>query len=146
MSEIHAILGIYQLKRLETSLQRRNEIAKIYEDGLKGNEHLDLIQVPDNVRHSYYKYPIRVSETIDKSKLIAEMRRLYDISLGSSYDPPCHLQPLYQEAHGYHQGMLPVAEETLKQIVALPMFVQMTNKEVEHVIQCLREVLPDCEK
>ena len=141
MSEIHALLGIYQLRALESNLQRRNDIARRYADGLSDVRDLTVLTVPPHIRHSYYKYPMRLSETVDKAKLVATMKDKYGISLGSSYDPPCHLQPVYQRLFGFHEGMFPVAERTLKKVVALPMFVQMTNDEVDYVVQCLKEVL-----
>lgn len=141
MSELHAVLGIYQLRALESNLRRRNEIARRYADGLDEVRDLTVLTVPPHIRHSYYKYPIRLSETVDKAKLVATVKERCSISLGSSYDPPCHLQPVYQRLFGFHEGMFPVAERTLKKTVALPMFVQMTNEEVDYVVQCLREVL-----
>lgn len=141
MSEVHALLGIYQLRALEANLRRRNEIAKRYANGLHEVRDLTVLRVPPHIRHSYYKYPIQLSETIDKAKLVVIMKDRYSISLGSSYDPPCHLQPVYQRLFGFREGMFPVAEKTLRKVVALPMFAQMTNEEVDYVVQCLREVL-----
>lgn len=145
MSEIHALLGIYQVRALEANIQRRNEIAQRYVHGLSEVRTVNLLKVPPHIRHSYYKYPIRLSETVDKAKLMAVMNDRYGISLGSAYDPPCHLQPVYQRLFGFHNGMFPVAEKTLKKVVSLPMFVQMTDEEVDYVVQCLKEVLPHCQ-
>ncbi|MCK4820226.1 DegT/DnrJ/EryC1/StrS family aminotransferase [bacterium] len=146
MSEIHALLGIYQLRALEANLQRRNEIAQRYADSLSEVEGVNLLRVPPHIRHSYYKYPIRLSETVDKAKLVAVMKDRYSISLGSAYDPPCHLQPAYQRLFGFHNGMFPVAERILKRVVSLPMFVQMTDEEVDYVVQSLKEVIAYCQE
>lgn len=144
MDEINALLGIYQLRALEVNLRRRNEIAQRYANGLSEMEEVNLLKVPPQIRHSYYKYPIQLSEIVDKAKLVATMKDKYGISLGSVYDPPCHLQPSYQRLLGFHNGMFPVAERTLKSSICLPMFVQMTDKEVDYVVKSLKEAIISC--
>jgi perosamine synthetase len=145
MDEISALLGIYQLKALETNIKRRNEIAKRYADALVNLEGVQLFKVPPHIRHSYYKFPVLLSPSMDKRELVKRMKKDCGISLGSIYDPPVHLQPVYQALFGYHSGMFPVAEATLKRVVCLPMFQQMTNEEVDYVSQSLKKVLPGCQ-
>ena len=144
MDEISALLGIYQLRTLDANIRRRNEIAQTYADALMNLESVKLFNVPPDIRHSYYKYPVLLSSTIDKRELVEKMKRNCGISLGSVYDPPCHLQPVYQTLFGYHSGMFPTAEATLKRVFCLPMFQQMTNEEVDYVLQSLCRILPGC--
>jgi perosamine synthetase len=144
MDEISALLGIYQLKRLEANIQRRNEIAQMYAEGLKDLENVKLFTVPLNIRHSYYKYPVLLSMNTDKSKFIQKMKSECNISVGSVYDPPCHLQPVYQRLLGFHIGMFSTAEATLTKVACLPMFQQMTDQEVEYILQSVRKILPGC--
>jgi len=141
MDEISAVLGIHQLKNLETNVRRRNEIADRYENALVEFNGLKVFEKPSYIRHSYYKYPVLLSEKIDTQKLRDIMKNLYDVALGSVYDPPCHLQPVYQRLYHYHVGMFPVAENILKRVFCLPMFPQMTNKQFNYIIQSLREAL-----
>jgi len=145
MDEISALLGIYQLRTLDANIRRRNEIAQTYADALMNLESVKLFNVPPDIRHSYYKYPVLLSSTIDKRELVEKMKRDCGISLGSVYDPLCHLQPVYQTLFGYRSGMFPTAEATLKRVLCLPMFQQMTNEEVDYVLQSVRRILPDCQ-
>jgi perosamine synthetase len=145
MDEISALLGIYQLKALESNIKRRNEIAGRYADALANLEGVQLFKVPPHLRHSYYKFPVLLSPGMDKRELVKKMEKDCGVSLGSVYDPPVHLQPVYQTLFGYHLGMFPVAEATLKRVVCLPMFQQMTNEEVDYVSQSLKRVLPSCQ-
>ena len=57
MSEINAILGIYQLRRLDEFLVKRNHVANRYAQELNDLKNLTLISVPSNIRHSFWKYP-----------------------------------------------------------------------------------------
>jgi len=145
MDEISALLGVYQLKTLEANIQRRNEIARMYAEGLINlEEDVKLFNVPPHIKHSYYKYPILLSRNIDKREFTNKMKTDCGISIGSVYDPPCHLQPVYQKLFGFRSGMFPVAEATLTKVACLPMYQQMTNHEVDYVLQSLKRVLPRC--
>jgi len=141
MDEISAVLGIFQLRALESFLARRNEIASKYNTELIKIKKVELFKVPNNFRHSYYKYPILLSKTIDKRSVIEKMKSTFGIAVGSIYDPPCHLQPVYQQRFGFRRGMFPVAEEILERTCCLPMYSQMTEKEVNYVLQSLKATL-----
>jgi dTDP-4-amino-4,6-dideoxygalactose transaminase len=69
MSEIAAIVGKYQLKNLEGFVRRRNEIARYYDRTLWKTPEVSLFKVPANIRHSYYKYALRLSDGVDHEKL-----------------------------------------------------------------------------
>jgi perosamine synthetase len=138
MDEISAVLGIHQLKALENNIAKRNEIARKYETALAKMQEVALFTVPNNFRHSYYKYPILLLKSINKHKLIEKMKNDFGVNLGSIYDPPCHLQPIYKNHFGFRRGMFPVAEETLERTVCLPMFSQITDAEIKYVLQSLK--------
>jgi len=141
MSEIHAILGIYQLKRLDEYLMRRNKIAKKYSEGLEKVNGLNPISVPSNIKHSYWKYPIILNMDIQVSTLEKNLKNKYNIATGTLYNPPIHLQPFYRQHFGYKEGMLPVSEKILKQETCLPMFVGLTDNEIDYVIDSLKKVI-----
>ncbi|MFC2071740.1 DegT/DnrJ/EryC1/StrS family aminotransferase [Chloroflexota bacterium] len=146
MDEISALLGIHKLRNLEANVRRRNEIAQMYAQGLMNfEEGVKLFTVPPHITHSYYKYPILLSRNIDKQEFVIRMKTDCGISLGSAYDPPCHLQPVYQKMFGFRSGMFPTAEVTLTKVVCLPMYQQMTNQEVNYVLQSIRSILPGCQ-
>lgn len=141
MDEISALLGIHQLKNLESNVKRRNEIVQKYEGYLRNIKKIKLFSAPPNIRYSYYKYPVLLSQDIDKKKLIEKMENIYGISLGSVYDPPSHLQPVYQKVFSYKKGMFPNAERTLQSVVCLPIFVQMTDEQIDHVARSFKEII-----
>jgi len=137
MDEIGAVIGIHQLEQLETFVEKRNDIAKKYEKGLQGIEGVKPISTPSNIRNSYYKYPVYLDEGIDPSRLTQFLKSEYHIAVGEIYYPPCHLMPLYKEMFGYKGGELPVSEQVLKRVIALPMHVQITDAEINRVLKGL---------
>lgn len=140
MNEISAVIGIYQLKRLEDNIKRRNEIARRYMKGLDKIDNITYFPVPENVRHGYYKFLALLDEGIDKEKFRKTMRTTHNVEIGSLYPIPCHLQPIYRQL-GYKEGSCPVAEDTLTHQISLPMFHQMTDEEVDYVLDCLAREL-----
>jgi dTDP-4-amino-4,6-dideoxygalactose transaminase len=90
-----------------------------------------------NFRHSYYKYPIKLSEGIDRLKVAAVMRNQYGIETGHVYYPPCHLQPYYREHYGVKDGDLTNAERVLRQVLCLPMHAALSDENVKYVGESL---------
>ncbi len=52
-----------------------------------------------------------------------------------------HLQPYYQQVHGYREGQFPVAEEISRRTISLPLSAQLSDLDVERVIEAFRKVL-----
>lgn len=134
MDEMRAVVGIHQLKQLDKFIDKRNNIAKKYEKGIQEIEEVEPVFTPKNVRHSYYKYPVYLDEGIDRFRLTQFLKSNYHVNLGHVYYPPCHLQPLYKEMFGYKVGELPVAEQVLERVIALPMHVQINESEINRVL------------
>jgi len=137
MDEIGAVIGIHQLEQLENFVQRRNDIAKKYNKGLQEIEGAEPVFTPSNIRNSYYKYPVYLDERVDPSRLTQFLKSEYHVNIGNIYYPPCHLMPLYKEMFGYKGRELPISEQVLKRVITLPMHVQMTDTDINRVLEGL---------
>lgn len=137
MSEVTAVIGKYQLAHLEDFVRKRNAIAKYYEERLKDAGKVSVFRTPENIRHSYYKYPIRLSDNLDRDKVALAMKSEFGIDTGSIYYPPCHLHPWYRKNFGTREGDFPVSETVLKKVLCLPMHVGITKETAQYVINSL---------
>jgi perosamine synthetase len=137
MSEIAAVLGKYQLENLESFVHKRNEIARIYDKALRNVRGISLFRTPSNVRHSYYKYPVRLDDSVDGEKLARILKEEYNVETGNVYYPPCHLQPFYKESFDTREGDFPVSERVLKKVLCLPMHPSLTRENARHVVEAL---------
>ena len=90
LSEIHCAIGIKQLEMLETFVDRRREIAMIYDEALKNNKNIILPKATKNSKHGYHLYVIRVKKEI-RDKIINKMKE-EAIFLGVHYPTPVHQQ------------------------------------------------------
>ena len=146
MSEMAAIVGKHQLENLEKFVVKRNEIAKQYEKSLVDIEEVELFTVPANIRHSYYKYPVKLGDKVEREKVAAVLKETYGIETGNVYDPPCHLHPFYRENFGTREGDQPTSERVLKKVLCLPMHVDMTEKDVVYIAEALRKSIDKLRK
>ncbi len=139
MSEVHAALGLNQLKRLETFINKRNQIIKYYKDNIS---HLPLkfLCVPKNVRSSYHLAIIRLNnKDSDFHSYIFDNLRKENIGVQVHYTP-VHLQPYYKN-EGYSQGDFPKSEEYSRNAITLPIFPTISKESINRVISVLGNLL-----
>jgi dTDP-4-amino-4,6-dideoxygalactose transaminase len=143
LNELAAIVGLHQLEHIERFIKRRNEVARFYESTLKDTNGVTLFKTPQNIRHSYYKFPIKLAPEIDRDKLSIKLKEKFGVETGSVYYPPCHLQPYYLENY-VKNGEFPVAERVLKSVLCLPMHANLTLENLKFIkdalISCLDEL------
>jgi perosamine synthetase len=141
MPTLSAILGTSQLKRLDSFIQRRNEIAAKYREAFQNIEEIELIKVPTNIIHGYWKYPILIKSKYTAQEFQTLLKEKYNIDTGTVYYPPVHLQPYYKENYGYKEGDLPISEQNLKREICLPIFVDITDEQLNFVIESVKQEL-----
>jgi dTDP-4-amino-4,6-dideoxygalactose transaminase len=141
MSEMSAIVGKNQLDHLEEFIDKRNRVARQYESLLSDAEGVTLFRAAPNFRHSYYKYPVKLAEGIDRFKVAAVMKDQYGVETGHVYYPPCHMHPYYKEHYGVKDGDLANAERVSKQILCLPMHAALTEENVRYVGESLQSAI-----
>ena len=139
MSELSAIVGKHHLRLLDEAIVKRNRIARLYEELLGDSGGITLFRVPPNARHSYYKYPLKLDDGIDRLKVASIMKEQYSVETGHVYYPPCHLHPYYRETFGTKEGDLPNAERVLKQVLCLPMHTALTEENVHYICEALKK-------
>jgi dTDP-4-amino-4,6-dideoxygalactose transaminase len=140
MTEVQALMGLAQLEMLEEFVDRRNQIARIYDQELQDLSNLTVLRTPSNARHNYYKY-IAFLDGMDRDKLNRHLKEKYDVSLGGYvYEIPLHQQPVFAQ---YRQGSLPIAEDLCQRQVCLPVYYAMTNKEARYAALSMRDAIQE---
>lgn len=139
LPEVSAVLGIYQLKRTEKFILKRNEIAAIYNEELDKLDRVKTIACAEKAKCSYYKYPLTLDGKVDKAQLTELLYKQYGVETGNVFYPPCHLQPVYQKLGSELSGKyLPISERILAQTITLPIHAAMIEREAFHVIESLK--------
>ena len=139
LSDLAAALGVAQVEKLDSLLERRAEVARMYEEQLAG---LEGVRTPvasrGNEVRSWFVYTVRLPQSVDRDATIA---RLGERGIASKAYLPCiHLFPHLREL-GYSEGQFPVAEAAAADSLALPFFPAMGETQVERVCQELAAAL-----
>ncbi|MCW3996527.1 MAG: DegT/DnrJ/EryC1/StrS family aminotransferase [Candidatus Bathyarchaeota archaeon] len=143
LSEMAAVVGRHQLEKLEEFIAKRNQVAVWYGQALADVKGVSPLHVPEGFRCSYYKYPIKLAEGIDRVKVGSILKEKYGVEPGHVYYPPCHLMPFYKNTFGTKEGDLPTAERVLKQVLCLPMHYAITQENVLYVRDALVSALTE---
>jgi dTDP-4-amino-4,6-dideoxygalactose transaminase len=133
LDEIQAAILRVKLKYLDNWIERRIEIAKIYSEGLKDLD-VTVPEVKPYLRHVYHQYVIRTKHRDELQEYLANK----GIGTAIYYPLPLHLQECYKDL-GYREGDLPEAEKASKEVIALPMWPELTNEEVNYIVESIRE-------
>jgi dTDP-4-amino-4,6-dideoxygalactose transaminase len=126
-----AILRV-KLRHLERWTEARRAHAARY-DTLLSDCGVRLPQVMPYADHVYHVYTIRSG---DRDALRAELLQR-EIQTGIHYPMPVHLQPAYADL-GYGRGAFPMAEQAAAEVLALPIYPEMTDSQVQEVATALR--------
>jgi dTDP-4-amino-4,6-dideoxygalactose transaminase len=138
LSEVHAIIGLRHLERLEAMIADRQRVAALYDEALAGMRGLEPLRVPEGGRSNYYKYIAVMKEPRDRKALKAHLRERFGVSLsGEVYEEPLHKQPVFAS---YASGPLPVAEDICARHICLPIYSGMEDDEARQVIEALAAV------
>ena len=136
ITEMQAALGISQLKRLDWSIERRNEIAQKYDEAFKGM----AVKTPfraEGLVHAFHLYIIQVDPA--KRKGLYDFLRANNVFSQVLYIP-AHTMPYYKKT-GWKEGDMPVAEDYYTKCLALPMFPTLTEEEQDWIIAKVKEYM-----
>jgi dTDP-4-amino-4,6-dideoxygalactose transaminase len=120
-----------KLKYLPSWNQRRKEIAKKYQAGIKNPK--ITMQVQPKGHDSIFHLFVITTENRDALLKFLNEKNIFP---GLHYPVPCHLQKAYAGL-GYKNGDFPFAEYLAAHCLSLPMYAELSDEDVEFVIKTL---------
>ena len=162
MSELHAAIGIEQLKKLDLFLESRRMLAARLSKALKEIRGLTGVFLPEGYTHSYYLYPIKFDRNEWKisRKLFADAVSAEGFPLGVGYVKPIYLMNLYRHKHiinekstfpfsmvdkltqEYQKGLCPVVERMhYEELVTADVCrLPYTENDIDDFVEALEKV------
>ena len=131
LDELQAAILLTKMKYLDTWNTRRRDIADFYNQNIKNKAITKPVEVSYG-KHVFHLYVIRHPE---RNRLQAYLQN-NDVQTVIHYPLPIHLQEAYKDL-GYSQGDFPVAEKVAEEILSLPIFPQLRDKEAETVAELI---------
>lgn len=140
LPDVQCALGLAQLERLPRWVVKRRTVAAWYEDALRGMTHVRPLRVHADRTNAYHLYVVRLDLaklSIDRARAFAHLR---ERGIGANvHYAPVYLHSYYR-SRGFQTGLCPVAEQTYREILTLPMFPAMSQGDVTRVANALREL------
>ncbi|MGH8100147.1 MAG: DegT/DnrJ/EryC1/StrS family aminotransferase, partial [Chthoniobacterales bacterium] len=130
-----AVLQV-KLRHLDRGNDLRRQHAQRYNAELQGIDGIVTPREASYARHIYHVYTLRVQE---RDELMSILRQR-GIQTAIHYPVPIHLQPAY-EMLGHGKGDFPVSEKITREFISLPMFPELTNSQIDIVVNAVKEAL-----
>jgi len=142
LSDVLAAIGIAQLERFDELQRRRREHTAQYDRLLAELPEIRRPTTRPGMSHAWHLYAIGLELErlrIDRAEFIRELRAE---NIGSSvHFIPIHLHPHFRDSLGLRMGQFPVAEDAYRRAVSLPLFPDMTERDVDDVCTAIRKIV-----
>jgi perosamine synthetase len=140
MDELSAALGVVQMGRIQSLIDKRSQVAAWYQERLVEITGVEAPALaPTTTRVSWFVYVIRLGRGLERGGVA---QRLAERGIPvRPYFLPIHLQPYMVERFGYLPGDFPVTEDLGERGLALPFSGKMTEDQVEQVCRALQNVI-----
>lgn len=142
LSDIHAAIAVVQLSRLEEMNAKRAELVALYREKLQDSP-LEMLSVPEYPHlHANHLFMVRVDKNacgIDRDTFMEKLKQK-EIGTGLHFRAE-HTQKYYRER--YPSLSLPQSEWNSATLCSLPLFPDMSNKDVIRVVDAINEILSE---
>lgn len=133
LDTIQAAVLLVKLKYMNETIKKRETIANWYIDRLKNIEGITLPIIKGDQKPVYYVFNVLA----EKRDELAEYLKKNEVQFSIYYPKPLHLQKCF-EYLGYKKGDFPVAERTCEKVLALPIYPEITEEEVDFVCTTIK--------
>jgi dTDP-4-amino-4,6-dideoxygalactose transaminase len=130
-----AVLRV-KLRHLEEWNEKRRRLAALYHEQLKDVAEIGTIEIVEAAEPVYHLFIVR----LEHREAIMEKLKEREIGCAIYYPTPVHLQPAYAVL-GYREGSFPVAEQAMREVLAVPLNPEMKENQVEEVVSALKKSL-----
>jgi len=134
LDSIQAAILQVKIKYINESIKKREHIAKLYIDRLEECEFIKIPKIKWNQKSVYYVFNV-LAQRRDE---LCDYLKANEIGNSIYYPMPLHLQKCF-EYLGYKKGNFPVAEKVAENIIALPIYPEITEEEVEFVCETIKK-------
>jgi dTDP-4-amino-4,6-dideoxygalactose transaminase len=135
MTDIQAAVGREQLKRLPGVVARRRQIADQYRERLANAQWLGLPSEPTWARSNWQSFSVRLPDLADQRRV---MQTMLDMGVSTRRGIMCaHREEVYSKMPRH--APLPNSETSQDKRIILPLYVQMTDAEIDTVTSALKK-------
>jgi dTDP-4-amino-4,6-dideoxygalactose transaminase len=135
LPDVLCALGSSQLRRLPSFALRRRQIHARYDAALAGIPELRTPVTRSGAEPVWHLYPLRVLD--GRRRALFEHLRAEGVGVQVNY-VPAYWHPVFED-RGYRRGLCPVAETYYAQEIALPLYPDLADADVDRVAELVRD-------
>ena len=138
MTDIQAAVGLAQLEKLERQMEIRRRIARMYQDAFADADALETPPEPDNGRHAWHLYILKLNLdrlSVGRDAFAAELEAL-NIGTAVHYIP-LHRFTHYRQSCRSARGDFPNAERLYERALSIPLWPGMDENDAEDAIRAV---------
>ena len=134
MTDVYGALGLSQLRKLPSFVDKRTQIAERYGELLSESEHRPLAQHP-LAKSSWHLYVVRISEAADRKQVFDRFRQ--NGVLVNVHYRPIYRQSFYSKMQKYEATDFPGTEKYYSRVISLPIFPSLTPSQQVRIVEIL---------
>ncbi len=132
MPNFCAAIGIEQLKKIDNFISKRKKICKTYDSELRNLRNVKPLTV-DYESSVPFIYILKIKNNL-RSKFIKHLKKA-EIDTAIHYIPN-HYHSYFKK---FYRSSLPITESVGREIVTIPLFVKLSQKQIDHIINSIIE-------
>ncbi len=135
MTDVHAAIGLEQLKKLANFNRQRQANASYLSQHLR-----DVVTpaVPDGYEHVFHQYTVRVPD--GRRDALLDHLQANGVGTGVYYPVPIHRQTYYVQDLGYNQS-LPESERAAAEVLSLPVHPALSPADLETIVAVVNDLM-----
>lgn len=141
LNEVQAAFGLLSLKYVDSYIDKRQKIARLYTSLLKKIDGITVLHEIDGVTHNYAYYPILVNTQkygISRDELYFKLQE-HNIFGRRYFYPLISDFPTYKGLPSASTENLPVATKISKEVMCLPIYPELALEDIERICQIIKE-------
>lgn len=140
ITDIQCALGNSQLKKLDTFVKKRRDLAIRYDEALTGFKHIRPAQPMQRNNSGLHLYALRINFEAIGTNRVTFMKKLREKDIGSQvHYIPVPSNPYYRD-QGFNPDDYPAAMEYYQQALSIPLFYDLTYDQQDMIIATLAEL------
>lgn len=141
-TDIHAALGLSQLRRLNDIVSKRRDLVAAYREHMKDVTGIRLFTDQFEDITAFHLFVVQIDFASFNTSRTEVMTKLMDEGIGSQlHYIPVYRHPFFTQKNGDISEYFPNMETYYEQALSLPLFYDMEVKDVERVVKTLKQVL-----
>ncbi len=131
-SELHAAMGLVNLKYINNVLKKRKEISDYYDEKLQGLK-VRKPKLTDNIEYNYAYYPV----IFESQKALLDTQQQLNLNL---IYPRRYFYPSLSTLNYVNKSHTPLADDISSRVMCLPSYHDLTKEDIDFVCRILLRV------